>query len=127
MKIFVYNNDIYSLENVDKITQASDKILHIRYVDQPDWHAISFKNKEDLARGTKEIAEILRGSQASNDIIVFDNFCFDKKYFICAEPFVNNIHIYLGSKGGEMHEASLHYSSEKKCREKFAELLKMIR
>ena len=127
MKIFVYNNEIYSLENVIKISQASDKILHIRYADRPnDWHAISFKNGEDLARGAKEIAEILCDSQTSSNIITFDNFCFDKRYFVSAQPTLYSIYIRLGSKGGKIYESSICYSSEKKCRERFAELLKMI-
>ena len=128
MKIFVYNNEIYSLENVTKITQASDKTLHIKYADRPnDWHAILFKNEEELAHGAKEIAEILHGSQASSDIIIFDNFCFDKKYFISAQPILRHIHICLGTKGGGIHETSIYYSSEKKCQERFAELLKVVK
>ena len=65
MKIFVYKEQIISLENFVKIYAVSNETLEIRYING-DKQMLHFNSSKDLREGLEKIIVILRGT--SEDI-----------------------------------------------------------
>lgn len=61
MKIYVYNDQIISLENFVKICAISNETLEIRYINS-DRQILHFNSSEDLQEGLEKIIVILRGT-----------------------------------------------------------------
>lgn len=59
MKIFVYKNQIVSLENFAKICPISSTVLEVRYHNS-ERQTIYFDKAKDLTDGVAKIVEILR-------------------------------------------------------------------
>lgn len=65
MKIFIYKEQIISLENFVKICAISNETLEIRYTNG-DRQLLYFNSSKDLREGLEKIIVILRGT--SEDI-----------------------------------------------------------
>lgn len=61
MKIFVYKEQIISLENFVKISAVSNETLEIRYING-DKQMLYFNSSKDLREGLEKIIVILRGT-----------------------------------------------------------------
>lgn len=61
MKIFVYKEQVISLENFVKIYAISNETLEIRYING-DRQLLYFNNSKDLREGLEKIIVILRGT-----------------------------------------------------------------
>ena len=59
MKIFVYKDQIISLENFAKISPLSSTVLEVRYHNS-ERQTIYFDKAKDLTEGVAKIVEILR-------------------------------------------------------------------
>ena len=124
MKIYVYDNEIYSLENVTEVTRASKKNVHIHYAgDITNWVAIGYKNEEEMTEEIQKIAEILSSPSTSNENILFDNLYFRKSDLVCTQLSGYHIKFIFGGRGGNLIETSIGYGSEKTSKAKYQELL----
>ena len=61
MKIFVYKEQIISLENFVKISAVSNETLESRYING-DKQMLYFNSSKDLREGLEKIIVILRGT-----------------------------------------------------------------
>lgn len=61
MKIYVYKDQIISLENFVKICAISNETLEIRYINS-DRQILHFNSSKDLHEGLEKIIVILRGT-----------------------------------------------------------------
>lgn len=125
MKIYVYNNEIYSLENVTEVTRASEKIIHIHYAnDVTNWSAVAYKDEEEMNKEIQKIANILSSSPSTpNETILFDNLYFRKADLVYTQLLGHYIKFAFGGHGGHLVETSIGYNSEKISKAKYQELL----
>ena len=128
MKIYVYNNEIYSLENVTEVTRASKKIIHIRYAGEAtNWTAVGYKNEEEMNDEIQKIADILSSPDTSSENVLFDDLYFRRSDLVCAQLSGYHIKFIFGGRGGNLIETSIGYSSEKTSKAKYQELLAKLR
>jgi ABC-type phosphate transport system substrate-binding protein len=124
MKIYVYNNEIYSLENVTEVTRVSKKVVHIHYTgDVTNWSAVAYKDEEEMGKEIQKIANILSSPSTSNETILFDNLYFRKSDLVCTQLSGYHIKFIFGGHGGHLIETSIGYNSEKISKAKYQELL----
>ena len=126
MKIYTYKNEIYSLEQVVHITQQGNTLRVHHSVAYDDYSMIRFDSEEDLAKGAKEITNILRGVEDNDDLIIFGDTCFRKKNFVSARLSIGHIYVTISGGKGDLVELNIS-TSEKRAKEWYKELLALVK